>query len=71
MIVPELAEIGDNYEFVNQFRPLWSAARAQDVKFCDEKTFPGSADIARDCLFDCTSLMTVNISGAGPNIPGD
>ena len=38
VIVPELAEIGDNYEFVNQFRPLWSAARAQDVKFCDEKT---------------------------------
>ena len=24
VIVPELAEIGDNYEFVNQFRPLWS-----------------------------------------------
>ena len=25
VIVPELAEIGDNYEFVNQFHPLWSA----------------------------------------------
>ena len=25
VIVPKLAEIGDNYEFVNQFRPLWSA----------------------------------------------
>ena len=38
VIVPKLAEIGDNYEFVNQFRPLWSAGPAQDVKFCDEKT---------------------------------
>ena len=24
VIVPELAEIGDNFEFVNQFCPLWS-----------------------------------------------
>ena len=38
VIVPKLAEIGDNYEFVNQFRPLWSAGQTQDVKFCDEKT---------------------------------
>ena len=38
VIVPKLAEIEDNYEFVNQFRPLWSAGQTQDVKFCDEKT---------------------------------
>ena len=37
VIVPKLAEIDDNYEFVNQFRPLWSAGQTQDVKFCDEK----------------------------------
>ena len=45
VIVPELAEIGDNYEFVNQFRPLWSpvlGAGCQFLRCKDRATFPES-----------------------------
>lgn len=66
VIVPKLAEIGDNYEFVNQFRPLWSAGPAQDVKFCDEKTerpfLSQRAGIKRDGgLIARQSWLSINV----------
>ena len=69
VIVPELAEIGDNYEFVNQFRPLWSVPLwAQDVNFCDAKIERLFLSRKKEgCLNDRSALLhpdTVNLSRA-------